>query len=240
MPDRGEQRRDALQRAARDDARRRVVRGARSREERRTEDVLRQRRGEASRHVRSADEGHAEGIDLRLRRRPARRPHHQGGDSRRIVRADPDAGSDRHSGELRRRAEGGIAAGLRGDHGARRHHRHGVARREPVALLSSRVVRQVHAVPRRHRLAVSPAASHDAGQGDREGHPAAAERGQPDQRQDAVRVRRCGGDAGADDAQVVQARVRGVCEGQPARARGVSRAHPGGDVTRSCPRSSSS
>ena len=43
-------------------------------------------------------------------------------------------------------------------------------RREPAALLPSRVVRQVHAVPRRHRLAVSPAASHDAGRGDREGH----------------------------------------------------------------------
>ena len=60
-----------------------------------------------------------------------------------------------------------------------------------------------------------------------------AERRQSDQRQDAVRVWRCGGDAGADHAQVVQAGVRGVCEGQSARARGLSRAHAGGDRTRS-------
>ena len=66
-----------------------------------------------------------------------------------------------------------------------------------------------------------------AGQGDREGHPAAAERGQPDQRQDAVRVRRRGGDAGADHAEVVQARVRGLREGQAARARAaIARARP--------------
>ena len=86
---------------------------------------------------------------------------HQGGDSRRLVGADPDAGSDRHPGQLRRCAEGRIAARLGGDHGARRHHRHGVAGREPAALLPPRVVRQVHAVPRGHRLALSPAASHD-------------------------------------------------------------------------------
>ena len=69
MPDRGEQRRDALQRAARHDARRRLVRRARSGEERRAEAVLRQRPRQESRRVRSADEGHAQGADLRLRRR---------------------------------------------------------------------------------------------------------------------------------------------------------------------------
>ena len=45
------------------------------------------------------------------------------------------------------------------------------------------------------------------------------ERRRQHQRQDAVRVRRCGGDAGADDAQVVQAGVRGVREGAGAGSR---------------------
>ena len=48
MPDRGEQRRDALQRAARDDARRGVVCVARAREERRAEAVLRERRASSA------------------------------------------------------------------------------------------------------------------------------------------------------------------------------------------------
>ena len=97
-----------------------------------------------------------------LRRRHARRPHDEGGHPRRLVGADPDARSDRHPGELRRHREGRVAAGLGGDHGARRHHRHGLAGREPAPLLPPRVVRQVHALPRRHRLAVSFAAPADA------------------------------------------------------------------------------
>ena len=44
----------------------------------------------------------------------ARRPHAEGRDPGRIVGADPDARSDRHPGELRRRAEGGIAARIGG------------------------------------------------------------------------------------------------------------------------------
>ena len=75
LPDGGQQRRDALQRAAGADARRRVVRVARPGEERRAEAVLRQRPRQASRRVRSADEGLAARADLRLRRRHARRPH---------------------------------------------------------------------------------------------------------------------------------------------------------------------
>ena len=96
---------------------------------------------------------HAARADRRPRRRRARRPHAQGGHSRRFVGADPAARSARHAGELRRRAEGRIAARLGRHHRARRHDLHGLARREPAALLPSRVVRQVHAVPRRHRLA---------------------------------------------------------------------------------------
>ena len=87
------------------------------------------------------------------RGRRARRPHAEGGHSRRVVGADPAARSARHAGELRRRAEGRVAARIGRHHRARRHDLHGLARREPAALLPSRVVRQVHALPRRHRLA---------------------------------------------------------------------------------------
>ena len=45
-----------------------------------------------------------------LRRRRARRPDAQGGHSRRLVGADPAARSARHAGQLRRRAEGRLAA----------------------------------------------------------------------------------------------------------------------------------
>ena len=70
------------------------------------------------------------------------------------------------AGQLRRRAEGRVAARLGRHHRARRHHLHGVAGGEPAALLPPRVVRQVHAVPRRHRLAVQdPAAASSAAKG---------------------------------------------------------------------------
>ena len=53
----------------------------------------------------------------------------------------------------------GSLLGSAGDHRARRHDLHGLARREPAALLPPRVVRQVHAVPRRHRLAATRSCS---------------------------------------------------------------------------------
>ena len=62
------------------------------------------------------------------------------------------------------------------------------------------------------------------GRGLGQGHRAAEERGRQHQRQDAVRLRRCRGDAGADDAQVVQAGVRGVREAAGAGAGGLPRA----------------
>ena len=62
-------------------------------------------------------------------------------------------------GQLRRRAEGGVAARLGRPDRARRDGVHGVAGDEPAALLPPRVVRQVHAVPRGRQLAVSAAAA---------------------------------------------------------------------------------
>ena len=59
-------------------------------------------------------------------------------------------------------------------------------------------------------------------------HHPAQERGRPDQRQDAVRLRRRGGDAGADDAEVLQARVRGLRQGRAPGAADYRAAQPAG------------
>ena len=145
--DRGQQRRDALQPAADSPQRRRMVRLARPREERRAEAVLRQRPREEAGHVRSVDEDDAPRAHLRSRGRDARRAHAEGGHSRRIVGAHPVARSAGHPGELRRRREGRIDARLGRHHRDGRHDLHGVGREEPAALLQARVVRQVHALP---------------------------------------------------------------------------------------------
>ena len=113
MPDRGEQRRDALQRAARS-----CTNGAEwfaaLGPEKNGGPKLYCVSGhvQAPGRLRSVDEHHAARADRRLRRRRARRPHAEGGDPRRIVGADPAARSARHAGELRRRAEGRLAARL--------------------------------------------------------------------------------------------------------------------------------
>ncbi len=87
-------------------------------------------------------------------------PQAQGGDSGRLVGAGGagrDHDEDQHGLRL---AEGGrLERRLgRGDrHG--RDHLHGARARAPVALLHVRILRPVHAVPRRHRLAEPHAAS---------------------------------------------------------------------------------
>ena len=115
--------------------RRRVVRGARAGEERRTEAVLHQRPRETARRVRSVDAHDAEGARLRIRRRPPRRAHDQGGHPGRVVGAHPPAGSTRRARQLRRRAEGRVAARLGRHHRDGRHDLHGVGGGEPAALL---------------------------------------------------------------------------------------------------------
>ena len=134
-----------------------VVRQARAREERRPEAVLRQRPREEARRVRSVDGHDAARADLRLRRRHPRRSPAEGDHSGRIVGAAPASRSARYARQLRRRAESRLAPRLRRPHRAGRQRLHGVARDEPAALLSPRVVRQVHAVPRRRRLALQAA-----------------------------------------------------------------------------------
>ncbi len=75
LPDRGEQRRDALQPALHPAERRRVVHQPWSGEERRAQAVLRQRAREETGHIRSVDEYDAARADLRpCRRNPGRSP----------------------------------------------------------------------------------------------------------------------------------------------------------------------
>ena len=160
VPDRRQQRRDALQRAAHRAERPGVVRGARSREERRAEALLHQRPREAARRLRSVDAHDAARADLRRAVRGGMlddRPFKAiipGGSSVPLLldeQLDTPASFDHV-------AEGRLAARLGRPDRARRHGVHGVAGDEPAALLPPRVVRQVHAVPRGRRLAVQAAA----------------------------------------------------------------------------------
>ena len=168
-----------------------------------------------------------QGADLRPRRRHPRRPPAQGGDPRRIVGADSAARSARHPGQLRRRREGRIDARLGRHHRHGRDHLHGVGGAEPAALLQARVVRQVHAVPRRRRLAAqAPRRRSSAATGEMRDLDLLLERVEQHRRQDAVRVRRCRGDAGADHAEAVPRRVRGAHSRRPLHGAGrLARAH---------------
>ncbi len=93
--------------------------------------------------------------------RDPRRHFHQGAHRRR----DRDAQSRQPGGRGRR-----IVAGL-GRHGRhRRRHLHGAAAAGDAALLPPRIVRPMHAVPRRHGLAASDHRSHRGGRGPAGGH----------------------------------------------------------------------
>ena len=130
-------------------------------EERRPEAVLHQRPREAARRLRGVDAHDAARADLRraVRAGHARRQEVQGDHPGRIVGAAAARRAPRHARQLRRRAEGRVAARLGRPDRARRDGVHGVAGDEPAALLPPRVVRQVHAVPRGRQLAVSSCCS---------------------------------------------------------------------------------
>ena len=63
-------------------------------------------------------------------------------------------------------AEGRLDARLGRHHRDGRDHLHGLGGEEPAALLQARVVRQVHAVPRRRRLAVQDPDGIERGEGE--------------------------------------------------------------------------
>ena len=92
--------------------------------------------------------------DQRARRRHRRRPRAEGRDPRRLVDGDPhrrrgERGHARLRLARRRRHRDRLGRGDRD----RRPLLHGAARRSRLAVLRARVVRQVHAVPRRHEVA---------------------------------------------------------------------------------------
>ena len=98
-----------------------------------------------------------------LRRRHARRPEAQGDHPRRIVGADPAAGPARHAGRASTRwPKAGSLLGSAGIIVMDDTTCMVWAGEEPAALLPARVVRQVHAVPRRRRLALQAPAAHRA------------------------------------------------------------------------------
>ena len=116
--------------------------------------------------------------------------------------------------------EGGLDARLGRHHRHGRDDVHGVGGDEPDALLQARVVRQVHAVPRRRRLAPQdPHADRERRRGDARHRPA-RQRVEQHRRQDAVRLRRRRGDAGADDAEALPRGVRGARARGPVHAAG--------------------
>ena len=125
----------------------------------------------------------------------------------------------------------GLDARLGGPHRDGRHDVHGVGVPQPAALLPSRVVRQVHAVPRRRRLAVQAAVEDRDGRRPPERSRSVDERRQQHRRQDALPIRRCRGGPGAIVLEAVPRRVRGAHPRRPlhvpfglARAAGCARA----------------
>ncbi len=92
----------------------------------------------------------------------------------------------------------------------RRHHLHGMAGREPAALLSPRVVRQMHSLPRGDRLAVPDSPPHRAGPRGNARPRSPQQHLGKHRREDALCVRRCRCHAGVDDAEAFPARIRGA------------------------------
>ncbi len=199
--------------------RRRVVRRARPGEERRPEAVLRQRPREAARRVRSVDEHHAARADRRLRRRRARRPDAEGGDPRRIVGADPDARSARHAGELRRASR----------RPARCSARPAIVVLDDTTCMVWLAENLLHFYRHESCGKCTPCREGtdwlykilqriERGEGQMRDLDLLVEHLRQHRRQDAVRVRRRRGHAGADDAEALPARVRGAHQGRALHA----------------------
>ena len=110
------------------------------------------------------------------------------------------------------------------------------ALRAPGALLHVRVLRPMHALPRRHRLAGSHAEAHHRGRGPQRGSGASARCGQSHRGPHHLRAGRCGRLARAEFLEAFPARVsvhdraQGPLDHRRARCR---RRHKGGDERRS-------
>src|SRR6185436_4451019 len=164
-------------------------------------------RQQAAEH-RAAARHPVQGSARNLRRR-AQRSQAQGCDPRRRLGTSRarrrDDGSESRL-RLREKSRLGARHRLADRHG--RHHLHGEDARAHHALLLRRILRSVHAVPRRHRLDEPRGQAHPR-RGRQESRPRHAGRcSQQDRRPHDLRVRRRVGVAGAELHQAFPARVR--------------------------------
>ena len=215
VADRGQQRRVDHDRAADHRDGRRGVREARARELDGDAGLLALGQRRAPGELRAPARLPAQGPDPRRRRRHRRRAHAQGRHPGRLVDADPDRRRGRERDARLRLA----LAGRHGDRvgGGDRDRRpllHGAARHPRLAVLRARVVRQVHAVPRRHALADADPEEDRGGDGAHCGPRPAARRRRADQRHVPLPARRLRRDRGRELRREVP--------------RGVPRAHRGG------------
>ena len=100
-----------------------------------------------------------------------------------------------------------------------RHALHGQEPAAPELLLPARELRPVHALPRRHRLAVAHGRPHRARQGPHGRHRSARLGGRQHHGPHHLRAGRCRGDAGARHAQALPRRVRAPRRAQAAACR---------------------
>ena len=215
VADGDQQRRDADERAAHREQRRGLVQGGRHREGARHEDVHDQRQGGAPRQLRVAD-GHPDAHPARgARRRRARRQGAQGVDAGRFLDAVPHGRPPRRRPRLRVGDGGGVAARHRRDHGARRDRLHGGGRPPPGRVLRSRVLRQVHPVPRGHLVGHPRARPHRSRVRARGGPAAHGRRGREHPVPSVLRARRRRGLADPVDAHALHGRVRGAHPRRP-------------------------
>ncbi len=169
---------------------------------------LRQRR--EARRVRGAARHHGAPSDRGHRRRHPERAQAEGRHGRRLVVPRHDAGRARHEARRRLARPEGALHRLRRDHGDRRPGVHRPVRASRRAVLHARVVRQVHAVPRRHALARADPARRRGRNRDGERPRGPARRLRPHHRQVPVRARRLGRDAGRELRDEVPRRVPGA------------------------------
>ena len=204
------------------------VREARRRELDRDARLLALRRRREPRQLRAAARDLDARADLRHRRRRPERPRAEGDHPRRLV----DLGAHRR----RHRREDGLHVARRGrlvDRLGRRHrHRrpllHGAARHPRLAVLRARVVREVHAVPRRHEVGHADPPE-DRGRPRRAGRPRPAPLGlRPDHGQVPLPARRLGRDRRPQLRRPLPRRVPGAHRPRtlPLRRRVVPRGDP--------------
>ena len=158
--------------------------------------------GNAARHP-------AQPVRLRCGRRQHARPQRQGGADRRTVRRLHSAQHARYAGRLRSAGEARLDHGLGRHGGDGRRQLHG--RRRPLfhRVHPRRILRAMHALPRRSRQGAAHAHAHHQRRGPRGGPGRTRRTGPDDPRHVAVRARPVRAELGADRAAPFPPRVRG-------------------------------